>query len=524
MGGLSGHPNIVNILRVGVTTSGRPYIVMPYLVADSLAVQLRREGPVSWPDALRIAVKLCGALETAHRTGTLHRDIKPANVLINDYGEAQLSDFGIAHIEGGYETATGFFSGTIDYTAPEVMTGGPATVASDIYSLGATIYALIAGSAAHERKNDEDLVAQYLRISTTRVPDMRPEGIPDAVCAAIEHAMSIDPAERPASAAEFGRELQSVQRSNGLRPDSMAITEAGADSGSTGIVYPNIAGAPAVATGAETASTHRLDKQPEPVGGDEFAEAANILRGIHTEPQAQVPTRAGTPAQPEPAGGGSGIAPPSGPGQPASPDPAQPPWRKPLLVKTREWFARAGEETQSHRAGRRCHRSGRAAGCQRPVLRARARHQQSEEHRDPIGCSRAGGVEADHQRARGTRCGGGHAGRRHHLDLRRHPQRRRRHTDAGGLRPRHRQLERRRRSPGRRAARGGGQLAGKPGCDRRLEDGWWQKCRNGPGLAGGQQSLGGAAPSAAAPGRRGGRGGGKQPRRRPAVSTPTARC
>ena len=237
MGGLSGHPNIVNILRVGVTESGRPYIVMPYMAADSLAVRLRREGPVPWPEALRIGVKLCGALETAHKSGTLHRDIKPANVLINDYGEPQLSDFGIAHIEGGYETATGFFSGTIDYTAPEVMTGSPATVASDLYSLGATIYALIAGSAAHERKNDEDLVAQYLRISTTRVPDMRPEGIPDAVCAAIEHAMSIEPAQRPASAAEFGRELQSVQRSNGLRPDSMAITETGHESGSTGILY-----------------------------------------------------------------------------------------------------------------------------------------------------------------------------------------------------------------------------------------------------------------------------------------------
>src|SRR5262245_30641088 len=147
MGGLSGHPNIVNILRVGVTDSGRPYIVMPYMAADSLAVKLRREGPIPWPEALRIGVKLCGALETAHRSGTLHRDIKPANVLINDYGEPQLSDFGIAHIEGGYETATGFFSGTIDYTAPEVMTGGPATVASDLYSLGATIYALVAGSA-----------------------------------------------------------------------------------------------------------------------------------------------------------------------------------------------------------------------------------------------------------------------------------------------------------------------------------------------------------------------------------------
>ncbi|BCI85073.1 hypothetical protein NIIDMKKI_02790 [Mycobacterium kansasii] len=169
-------------------------------------------------------MKLCGALETAHRAGTLHRDIKPANVLVNDYGEPQLTDFGIAHIEGGFETAVGFFSGTIDYTAPEVMTGNPATVVADVYSLGATLYALIAGSAAHERKKGEDLVAQYLRISSTGVPDLRPDGIPDAVCSAIEKAMSIDPAERPVSAAELGRELQAAQRRNGLKPASMAIT------------------------------------------------------------------------------------------------------------------------------------------------------------------------------------------------------------------------------------------------------------------------------------------------------------
>jgi serine/threonine protein kinase/N-acetylneuraminic acid mutarotase len=351
MGGLSGHPNIVNILRVGVTTSGRPYIVMPYMAADSLAVKLRREGPVPWPEALRIAVKLCGALETAHQSGTLHRDIKPANVLVNDYGEPQLSDFGIAHIEGGYETATGFFSGTIDYTAPEVMTGGPATVASDLYSLGATIYALIAGSAAHERKNDEDLVAQYLRISTTRVPDMRPEGIPDAVCAAIEHAMSIEPAQRPASAAEFGRKLQSVQRGNGLRPDSMAITESAHDSGSTGILYPNVAAPPVVSGGDDVASTHRLDKPPqeamtgttalpqsEPGGQDEFVQAASVLRSLHTEPQ----TRAAAP--PEPAGGGAGSSPPGGPAEPNAPGPVPPQWRKPLLVKVREWFGEPGKK------------------------------------------------------------------------------------------------------------------------------------------------------------------------------------
>ena len=233
MGKLSGHPNIENILQVGVTDSNRPYIVMPYHEAGSLAQRLHRGGRIAWPDALRIAVKLCGALETAHRSGTLHRDIKPGNVLVNDYGEPQLSDFGIARIIGGYETATGFFTGTIAFTAPEVLAGSPPTTVSDVYSLGATIYALIAGTAAHERKSDEDLIAHYLRISSTPVPDMRPQGIPANVCAAIEKAMSLDPTKRHASAADFGHEMQLAQRHNGLIADSMVLSETNGESGQT---------------------------------------------------------------------------------------------------------------------------------------------------------------------------------------------------------------------------------------------------------------------------------------------------
>jgi len=225
MGALSGHPNIVNILQVGVTESNRPFIVMPYHAVNSLAHRLHREGRIAWPEALRIGVKLCGALETAHRTGTLHRDIKPANVLVNTYGEPQLSDFGTARITGGYKTQTGFFTGTLSYTAPEVLGGKPPTVASDLYSLGAAIYALIAGNPPHERNTDEEVIAHYLRITSTPVPDLRPEGIPPDVCAAIEKAMSLEPAERYASAEEFGRELQLAQRHNGLTADPMALSE-----------------------------------------------------------------------------------------------------------------------------------------------------------------------------------------------------------------------------------------------------------------------------------------------------------
>ncbi|MGO4446399.1 kelch repeat-containing protein [Mycobacterium sp. 2YAF39] len=234
MGALSGHPNIVNILQVGVTENGRPFIVMPYHSVGSLAERLRREGRIAWPDALRMGVKLCGALETAHRTGTLHRDIKPANVLFNDYREPQLSDFGTARIAGGYKTVTGFFTGTLSYTAPEVLAGNPPTVVADVYSLGATIYALIAGGPPHERKADEDLIAHYLRITSTPVPDLRPHGIPTDVCAAIEKSMSREPGERQASVAEFGRDLQLAQRHNGLTADPMALSDPGGELEPTG--------------------------------------------------------------------------------------------------------------------------------------------------------------------------------------------------------------------------------------------------------------------------------------------------
>jgi serine/threonine protein kinase/N-acetylneuraminic acid mutarotase len=225
MGGLSGHPNIENILQVGVTESNRPFLVMPYHAVGSLADRVRTQGRIAWPEALRIGVKLCGALETAHRTDTLHRDIKPANVLVNDYGEPQLSDFGTARIAGGYKTQTGFFTGTLSYTAPEVLAGNPPTVAADVYSLGATIYSLIAGSPPHERKPDEDLIAHYLRITSTPVPDLRPTGIPADVCAMIEKAMSREPGDRHASAEELGHELQLAQRNNGLPADPMALSE-----------------------------------------------------------------------------------------------------------------------------------------------------------------------------------------------------------------------------------------------------------------------------------------------------------
>ncbi|MFC9833921.1 protein kinase [Rhodococcus sp. NPDC127530] len=223
MGRLTGHPNIVNILQVGATDSGRPYIVMPYHSQDSLDVRIRRHGPLSVEEALRLGVKIAGALESAHRLGVLHRDVKPANILLTDYGEPELADFGIAHISGGFETATGAVTGSPAYTAPEVLAGDPPAPAADVYGLGATLFSALTGHAAFERRSGEQVVAQFLRITTTEAPDLREHEIPDDVSAVVARAMSREPGQRPATAADFGEELRGLQRAHGFLVDEMPL-------------------------------------------------------------------------------------------------------------------------------------------------------------------------------------------------------------------------------------------------------------------------------------------------------------
>jgi ATP/maltotriose-dependent transcriptional regulator MalT len=223
MGRLSGHPNIVNIHHYGTTRGGRPYIVMQYHPQGSLESRIQKTAPLDWRDALELGVKMAGALETAHTLGMLHRDMKPANILLTDYGEPQLTDFGIAHVIGGFETETGIITGSPAYTAPEILKGQPATPRSDIYSLGATLFCAITGHAAFERREGEKLVAQFVRVSTQPIPDLRKSGLPADVSAAIEHAMAATPTERPSTAELFGEELQAVEKRNNLTVVDMAL-------------------------------------------------------------------------------------------------------------------------------------------------------------------------------------------------------------------------------------------------------------------------------------------------------------
>ncbi|MDV7085522.1 protein kinase domain-containing protein [Rhodococcus opacus] len=279
MGRLTGHPNIVNILQVGATDGGRPYIVMPYYPQDSLEARVREDGPLALDQVLRVGVKMAGAVETAHRLGILHRDVKPANILLSEYGEPELADFGIAHISGGFETATGAVTGSPAYTAPEVLGGDPPSPAADVYGLGATLFSALTGHAAFERRSGEQVVAQFLRITTQAVPDLREHGIPEDVSAVIARAMSREPGQRPATAADFGEQLRTLQRDHGFPVDEMALrAEPDAQGDGEQPTSRGGRGSPAPSTGGATGSLP-LELTSFVGRRHELTEAKNLLAG-----------------------------------------------------------------------------------------------------------------------------------------------------------------------------------------------------------------------------------------------------
>ncbi len=225
MGALSDHPGIVTLYDAGYTRDERPYLVMPYVAGGTLHDRIVNSGPMSWQDVTALGVRLSGALETAHRAGVLHRDIKPANVLCSDYGE-QLSDFGIARIQGGHETRSGVITASVAHAAPEILDAKPPTAQADVYALASTLYEAVNGRAAFAGDHHEGLVPLIRRVLTEAPPDLRPGGVPDEVASVIEAAMAKDPRDRSAGAEEFGRALQRTQAALGIGVTELVIVGA----------------------------------------------------------------------------------------------------------------------------------------------------------------------------------------------------------------------------------------------------------------------------------------------------------
>ncbi len=210
------HPHILGLIDSGLIGEdiaelrGRPYYVMPYVDGESLRQRLDKEQQLPVSDAVRIATEVASALDYAHRHGVIHRDIKPENILLHD-GSAIVADFGIAlavtQAGGARITQTGLSLGTPGYMSPEQAMGERAiTARSDIYSLGAVTYEMLAGEPPFTGPTVQAVVARVMTEEPRPLTAQR-RSVPPHVEAAVSRALEKVPADRFASAHEFTEAL-----------------------------------------------------------------------------------------------------------------------------------------------------------------------------------------------------------------------------------------------------------------------------------------------------------------------------
>jgi len=186
------HPNAIAVHDV-VAHDGRPCLVMEYLKSESLDVVMVARGGLPPQESAAIGAQIAGALAEAHEAGVVHRDVKPENVLITEDGTAKISDFGVSRAVGvDTVTTTGILAGTPAYLAPEVASGGQASPASDVYSLGATLYTAIECMPPHGL--DENPIALLMRVATCDINLPQRSG---QLTELLLWMLSRDPAQRP---------------------------------------------------------------------------------------------------------------------------------------------------------------------------------------------------------------------------------------------------------------------------------------------------------------------------------------
>ncbi len=208
LGAVSHHPSIVVVHDRGLTDDGRPYLIMEFRAGGSLADLLATGGPLPAPRVRDVGIKIGEALAIAHAAGVIHRDVKPGNILLSAHGEPALADFGIARIDGGHKTATGQISASVAHAAREVLAGDGATVRSDVYSLGSTLFELATGTTPYHRPGDGSVWQLINRIMTEPPADAGALGVPEPLASVVQRALDPDPARRFSTA----RDLQAALR------------------------------------------------------------------------------------------------------------------------------------------------------------------------------------------------------------------------------------------------------------------------------------------------------------------------
>jgi hypothetical protein len=285
------HPGVVTIFDI-LDEAGSPWIVMELICGRSLDQVIAEDGPLPPRPAAQVGASLLSALAAAHAAGVLHRDVKPANVLVAADGRVVLTDFGIAKVgaDPGL-TQVGMVVGTPGFTPPERIRGEPATPASDLWSLGATLYAAVEGRGPFERPGG---VAAICAGITREEPPRAPSA--GSLGPVIDALLRRDPAARSDAAATAAL----LARATAVPAASPAMHPAG-------LAGPAAARRPAAPGDPALAGTLTLPAPPAP----ESPAGPGFL-----DPPAY--DKLAMPGPPPPPGGPG----PSGPGLPAFLDPA----------------------------------------------------------------------------------------------------------------------------------------------------------------------------------------------------------
>ena len=207
------HPNVVRALEY-CGTGPHPFLVMEYVDGESIGQRSERMGIIPEAEAVRLVAQVCDGLQRAHKQGLVHRDVKPDNILINQEGVAKLTDMGLVkEVDGDTNlTKTGRGLGTPHFMAPEQFRNAKGVdVRGDIYSLGATLYAMVTGVTPFDNASPLDCWMKKIRNDFPAPKDLNPD-ISDRVDWAIRRAMSAEPNQRPSSCREFLEDLTGQTR------------------------------------------------------------------------------------------------------------------------------------------------------------------------------------------------------------------------------------------------------------------------------------------------------------------------
>jgi serine/threonine-protein kinase len=205
------HPGILKIIPV--QNKSRPYLVMEYLSGQTLSELLKSIRPLPEPDAVKIASRICEALDYMHKQGVVHRDLKPQNIMLCNDGSIRIMDFGIARAQNSRRlTFVGFTPamGTPDYMAPEQVRGSRGDERTDIYSLGAILYEMATGETPFG--GDSAYVIMNARVTGDPIAPRKANAkLTPVLEEIILHAMERDPKKRYPSAAVMKAELENYE-------------------------------------------------------------------------------------------------------------------------------------------------------------------------------------------------------------------------------------------------------------------------------------------------------------------------